>query len=132
MSQAEINLLTVFRRIAEALDALPIEELRRLSDPNCIVEIRTVRRRPKDEPSLFPAGASVDSVIDEISKLATRQEAQALLDSRYPTKKILELIGRKLDIPIVKQDKAETLRDKIIEATVGARIRSQAIQGTST
>ena len=54
-----------------------------------------------------------------------------MLDDKYPSKKVLEVIARKLDIPITRQDKIEDLRDKIVEATVGAKIRSQAIQGTT-
>jgi hypothetical protein len=62
--------------------------------------------------------------------MASRQEAQAFLDARYSSKKAMEMIARRLDLPIVRQDKVEDLRDKVVEATVGARIRSQAIQGT--
>lgn len=130
MSQAEINILTVFRRLSNALDSLSVDELKRLSDPQYSVEIRAVRRRSKDEPTAVPTDTNVEDVIKEITALGSRQDAQALLDSRYSTRKALEPIARKLDIPIVKSDKVEVLRDKIIEATVGARIRSQAIQGT--
>lgn len=131
MSQAEINLLIVFRRLAEALDSLSEDELKKLSDPQYVVDIKAVRRRTKDEPSLLPADTSAEDAIAQITALPTRQEAQVLLDKKYPSKKALELIARKLDIPIIRQDKVEDLRDKIVEATVGARIRSQAIQGTT-
>lgn len=130
MSQTEINIFTVFRRLSEALESLSTDEIKRLSDPQYSVEVRAVRRRTKDESSSTPTDTSVEEVIKEITALASRQDAQALLDSRYPSRKTLEPIARRLDIPIVKQDKVEVLRDKIIEATVGARIRSQAIQGT--
>lgn len=132
MAQEALNILTVFKRIYEALSSLPEEELRKLSDPLYSIEVRAVRRRSKDEPSLFPSEVDIEEVIKEISALATRQEAQTILDEKYGTRKLLEPIARRLDIPIVKQDKVEALRDKVIEATVGARIRSQAIQGTGT
>lgn len=130
MSQAEINLRIAFRRITEALDSLSEEELRRLSDPQYSVEIRAIRRRIKDESSILPPDISVEDAIAQITALPSRQDAQTLLDKKFSSKKTLEVIARKLDIPIVRQDKVEDLRDKIIEATVGARIRSQAIQGT--
>lgn len=131
MSQAEINLLIVFRRLTEALDALSEEELKKLSDPQYTVEIKAIRRRTKDDPNLFPPDASAEDAITQITSLPSRQDAQALLDSKFSSKKALEMIARKLDIPIIRQDKVEDLRDKIVEATVGARIRSQAIQGTT-
>lgn len=132
MSQAEINILTVFRRLSNALDSLSADELKRLSDPQYSVEIRAIRRRSKDETTSISTDTNVEDVINEITALGSRQDAQAVLDSRYSTRKSLEPIARRLDIPIAKQDKVEVLRDKIIEATVGARIRSQAIQGTGT
>ena len=131
MSQAEINLLIVFRRLTEALDALSEDELKKLSDPQYSVEIKVTRQRTKDNSSLLPLDTSAEDAIAQITSLPTRQDAQALLDSKFPTKKALEKIARKLDIPIVRQDRIEDLRDKIVEATVGSRIRSQAIQGTA-
>jgi hypothetical protein len=131
MTQAEITLLIVFRRLTEALDALSEDELKKLSDPQYAVEIKAVRRRAKDELNLLPADTLAEDAIAQITSLPSRQEAQALLDSRFPSKKALEIIARKLDIPIIRQDKVEDLRDKIVEATVGAKIRSQAIQGTT-
>lgn len=132
MSQEEINIITVFRRLSNALDSLSADELKRLSDPQYSVEIRAIRRRLKDETTSISTNTNVEDAINEITALGSRQDAQALLDSRYSTRKSLEPIARRLDIPIAKQDKVEVLRDKIIEATVGARIRSQAIQGTGT
>ena len=129
MSQAEVDLRMAFKRIAEALDSLSDEELRKLSDSQYSVEIRATRRRTKDDPSFLPSDISAEDAITQITALPSRQEAQALLDTKFPSKKALEMIARKLDIPIIRQDKVEDLRDKIVEATVGARIRSQAIQG---
>lgn len=131
MSQAEINVLIVFRRLTEALDALSEDELKKLSDPQFSVEIKAVRRRSKEETGLLVPDNSAEEAIAQLAAQANRQDAQALLDERYPSKKALELIARRLDIPIIRQDKVEDLRDKIVEATVGARIRSQAIQGTA-
>lgn len=131
MSQAEIKILVVFRRLTEALDALSEDELKKLSDPQYVVEVKAIRRRTRDEPGLLPPDTTAEDAIAQITSLPSRQDAQALLDSKFSSKKALELIARKLDIPIIRQDKVEDLRDKIVEATVGARIRSQAIQGTT-
>lgn len=130
MSQAEMNIITIFRRIAEAVDALSEEEIKRLSDPLYEVEVRVIRRRSKDEIVAPQEPMNVEGIIRDLTASTTRQDAQSLLDSKYSSKKQLELIARRLDIPIIRQDKVEFLRDKIIEATVGARLRSQAIQGT--
>jgi hypothetical protein len=130
MAQAEINVITIFRRLAEAIDALTEDEIKRLSDPQYDVEVRAVRRRPKEDTLDATLKVDADEVIRTITGKATRLEAQSFLDSNFSNKKMLEQIARRLDIPIIRQDKVEVLRDKIIEATVGAKMRSQAIQGT--
>lgn len=131
MSQAEISLRTVFRRLTEALNSLSEDELKKLSDPQFAVEIKVVRRRSKDEQGPLVSDISAEEAIKKLVVQVSRQDAQALLEEQYSSKKALELIARKLDIPITRQDKVDDLRDKIVEATVGARIRSQAIQGTA-
>ncbi|QKO21099.1 hypothetical protein [Rhodoferax sp. BAB1] len=131
MNKTENNILLVFKRLTEALGALSEDELKKLSDPQYSVELKVIRRRAKDEPSHLSLDTSAEEAIAQITALSNRQDAQALLDSKFSSKKALEMIARKLDIPIIRQDKVEDLRDKIVEATVGARIRSQAIQGTT-
>jgi len=69
------------------------------------------------------------SLTQPYTDLENREEAQRFLEANYFSRKALEPIARNLDIPILKQDKVEVLLDKIIEAKVGARIRSQTIQG---
>ena len=123
------TLITVFKRILEALNALSEDEVRRLDDFQYAVEIKIARRRSKDKPLVEPLNANLMDTINEITALSSRSDAQAFLDERFPTKKTLEVIARGLDIPIIKKDKVEDIRNKIVEATVGARISSQAIQG---
>jgi hypothetical protein len=131
MSQLKTNALVVLRRLVEALDSLSEEELKKMSDPQYSIEFKAIRRRSKDESKLHFTDANAEEAITQLSMFSSRQDAQVMLDDKYPSKKVLEVIARKLDIPITRQDKIEDLRDKIVEATVGAKIRSQAIQGTT-
>lgn len=131
MNQRETNTLIIFRRITEVIGNLSEDELRKLADPQYAVEIKSIRRRAKDDVNPLLPDTSAEDVIAQIISLPSRQDAQTFLDSKFSSKKALEIIARKLDIPIIRQDKVEDLRDKIVEATVGARIRSQAIQGTT-
>ncbi len=132
MIKTEKDLVAVIRRLAEALESLSGEDLSKLCDPAYTLEIKATRRRSKDAPPVGHSAVSVEQILDQLASVSTRDEAQSLLDLSALSKKQLEPIARKLDIPIVKIDKAEALRDKIVEATVGARIRSQTIQGTRT
>ena len=63
MSQAGTNIKTTFRRIAEAVDALSEDEIKRLSDPQYEFEIRAVRHRSKDELAVPQEPINVDEII---------------------------------------------------------------------
>jgi replicative DNA helicase len=130
MSASSSLAATALRRLASALEQMSNEELARLNDPGTEIEIKVTRRRSKDE---ITTKASFD-IADTVTKLtgaASRSDASKFLDENFGTKKALEQVARHLDVVVSKQDKAETLRDKIIEATVGARLRSEAIQGVT-
>lgn len=129
MSQADINTIIAFRRIAEAIDALAEEDVGKLSDPNFLIGIKITRNKTKNNLIQSIDQEDLDLAIKKLIGYETREEASMFLLNNYPTRKLLEPIARKLDIPIIKQDKIEILREKIVEATVGAKIRSQAIQG---
>lgn len=72
----------------------------------------------------------VEEIIGGLNEANDRDIALDLLSSM--NKKSLELVARALDIAIQRTDKVDTLRKKIVESTVGARLRSFAIQGTQT
>lgn len=76
------------------------------------------------------SSVDVDYIIHEFPKMKTRKEGEEYLLSRKLKRLDLEIILRKLDIPFQKKDSIEKLRDKIIEGTIGFRLRSQAIQGS--
>lgn len=59
----------------------------------------------------------------------TRDEAMVILTGEGVTKAVLEKLARQLDLPVLRSDSGDRLRQKIIEAIVGYRINSEAIQG---
>lgn len=130
MSRSSFMAAAALRRLAEVVERMSDDEISRLSDSNCDIEIKVVRRRSREEAS--PASMdNLNDVITKLTMLSSREEASQYLDATFSTKKALDQIARHLDVPVPKQDKVETIRDKIIEATVGARLRSEAIKGTS-
>ncbi|MFX3645935.1 MAG: hypothetical protein ACE3K2_15175 [Paenibacillus sp.] len=72
-------------------------------------------------------------LIDAVNKLNEfndRNGAEEFLLQKNITKNDLSKISSMLDIYVNKSDAKEKIIDKIIESTVGARIRSQAIKDT--
>lgn len=128
MSTSSFLAASALRRIAAAVERMSDEELLRLNEPGTEIEIKVLRRRVKDERAT-EAQPDLPDIVAKLTASASRADASSFLDKGFETKKALEQIARHLDVAVLKQDKAETLRDKIIEATVGARLRSEAIQG---
>jgi len=129
MKTQKLKFFGALRLLVDAVERLSEEDISKIGDESYSIEIRLVRKRTKDESiSLIPV-TDLANIIEKLTAFANRNEAQQFLYTNFSTRKAIEPIARKLDIPISKQDKVETLRDKVIEATVGARVRSQAIQG---
>lgn len=129
MNSQELKFSSTLRRLVDVLERLSEDDISKLGDESYSIEIRLTRKRNKEETISPIQETDMANVIEKLAGFANREEAQHFLSANFPTRKSVELIARKLDIPISKQDKVETLRDKVIEATVGARVRSQAIQG---
>lgn len=130
MSTSSFLLASALRRLAATLERMSDEELARFNEPGTEIEIKILRRRLRDE--LIPESApDLADIVAKLTGAASRSDASKFLEDSFGTKKALERIARHLDVLVSKQDKAETLREKIIEATVGARLRSEAIQGSS-
>lgn len=116
------------RRLVDAVELLSEEDFSKLGDESYNIEIRLTRKRNKEVATEPTQEVDLAHIVEKLTNLSSREEAQQFLDANFSSRKSVETIARKLDIPISKQDKVESLRDKVIEATVGARIRSMAIQ----
>jgi hypothetical protein len=123
-----IEVSTALRRLFSALEKLSSDDMAKLADPAFEVEVKFTRRRSKESSEELLA-IDLNKLVEDLSEFPSRNEASSFLSQAAPTKKILEKIARHLDIPIFKQDNADTMREKIIEATAGARLRSEAIKG---
>ncbi|MDH2918173.1 MAG: hypothetical protein PXX73_03115 [Sideroxydans sp.] len=129
MNQQKQKFADAFRNIANAIEKLSEDDISKLSDESFSIEIRLIRKKNKVENLLPIEQPELGGIIKTLADFSSRNEALQFLNANFPTRKSVDQIARKLDIAISKQDKVETLREKVIEATVGARIRSQAIQG---
>jgi hypothetical protein len=71
----------------------------------------------------------IDLIIAELYKMNNRSEGENYLLSKCTNRVDWERITKKLDVPFQRKDNIDKLKNKIIERTIGFRLRSQAIQG---
>ena len=74
------------------------------------------------------ASASLMNLEEKLPKTHSRNEAEELLKDFKKTD--LQKLAKALDIPIQSRDNISKIKEKIIESTIGFKLRSQAIQNS--
>ncbi len=141
MKDKKAILLETMSKAIDLVDALSEEELNKIAKGLSRIVIRIDRINKEDVPPRQPKvrasahSTSFDTETDAVAKslqiLQTREEGIKLLGDACPTKSKLSALARHLDLHVLKEDDSDVIRDKIIEATIGFRLRSSAVLGTS-
>ena len=66
---------------------------------------------------------------ESFANFETREQLEAHLEEAYPSKHEIAAVARVLKAPVTKADNYESLLNKIVDATVGYRLRSETIRG---
>ncbi len=121
------DILKILNRLSEIIANLPNENIQKFLDGT--YEIKFVKAKNTSEHNEYIPSFNANEIIDKLKNLDSRENAKTYLGEQgIVSKKDLEVLARQLDIPIVKTNKVDDLKTKIIEFTVGAKLRSQTIQ----
>ncbi|RXF73480.1 hypothetical protein [Hansschlegelia zhihuaiae] len=71
----------------------------------------------------------LDQIIERFRAYETRDDLKLYINKTVERKAELESIARRLRLPMTKSDDVEVLVEKIIDATIGYKLRSRAIRG---
>lgn len=85
-------------------------------------------KKPKKEAGI-PSKTALRQVLEDLHAASDRETGFVRLDQEVATKAALEALARLADLPVQRRDTVDDLRQKIIEATIGYRLRSKAVQG---
>ncbi len=90
--------------------------------------------KPKKDLSSY---ADVDSTVikkicAELEQANSREDGLSILERHLKNKKELDLFAKSIDLAVMRSDKIDTIKNNIVDVTVGARLRSEAIQGKKT
>lgn len=124
-SRAVVRALAIFLRNLSDDDILALEH----NDARIVVE-RTAPRSRKRPPR--PTDGDVRATREQLQLAASREEALAVLLDRAPLRAELRALAADMDLPVPKSDTVERLRNRIVEATIGFRLRSQAIRSVDS
>lgn len=123
------NLLVAVNKMVSKLTD---EEIKILESGRFEISLRATKRSISREGkvSICEFDKSIVDVINKELDLAkSREEGLKIIDSHIKNRKELEVFAKEIDVAVRRSDKVDVIKDNIVDATVGARIRSGAIQG---
>lgn len=126
------QVVSLLREFASQIQAMEDSEVERVLLGECRLEIRPIQKKPNGRGSRTRCS---DEAFGRLQKALqdsnTREHARELIDGSLHTRAELARFARLLDIPVPKSTSSEQLRDRLVEGTVGYRIRSAAIRGNA-
>lgn len=139
MDQRKI-LATFLRSLAEAIEHGSASDLESLLEGQMGLTISgelfksssrhpRVRAFPSSKKDTESSRTKLSDLMDRLRRLESRDEGLDLLKTAQLAKKELEQLARLMDLPVSRDDDAERIRQRIIAASIGARLNSRAIRG---
>jgi hypothetical protein len=112
------------------LQSLSPEQIEDLAVGRC--RIALVKRQASREVRASPSKPSVDfdQLRVNLTGVESREAGQEYLDEQNLSRADLQALARVLDIPVRKGDNMYAIKESIVEATIGYRLRSDAIRGS--
>ncbi|CAI2300393.1 hypothetical protein [Vibrio parahaemolyticus] len=119
----------ILQKLMIEVSTLSDSDLMKIADGTHDLSIKITRKKLSNNENNSISSERLDNLINELKNCESRESGINLLTENFKNKKELEYFAKKLDIMILKQDRIYVIKDKIIEATIGALLRSNAIQG---
>lgn len=115
--------------LAELTKALKSANVRALSELHAKV-VSKAKGASRQQEAEKKASREIDEkTARRFSEFSSRETLYEHLEREYPEKLAIANLARSISVPVTKADTYESLSDKIVDATVGYRLRSKAIRG---
>ena len=126
------QIVSLLRQFATQIQAMDDDEIQRILDGDLKMEIRAPQSTGKRvRKATRCSDADLHELQNSLGRTRTRERAMELINAKLQSKADLTRFARVIDIPVPKEASSGILRDRLVEATVGYRIRSAAVRGKS-
>lgn len=126
---------SILDTISDKLSKLSKNEIQLLINGDADIDILIVRKdvksknlRVNDKLGLEKLD-TFSKVISRLGEAVSRDAGIIILEEIIPLKNDLESFAKHIDVVVSKSDRVENIKNKIVDATIGAKLRSGAIQG---
>jgi len=117
--------------VADFLQGLSESEISDLLRGQVELAILPVDAEKKRKKATSASDAEMQETLEKLYSAQMREAGFKILEKHHPTKNDLEALARYADLPVRHRDKISDLKERIVESTIGYRLRSQAIQGNA-
>ncbi|RLC21944.1 MAG: hypothetical protein DRI57_01135 [Deltaproteobacteria bacterium] len=125
-SEYNIDFSKLLQRLANEIKKLSHSDLKRVADGKADIVLQVVKKKQTHSKSV--SEPDIEKIGQNIEGMTSREEGMSYLEAHVSTKNKLKLLAKHLEIPIRRTDKRDQIIEKIIESTIGYRLRSAAIQ----
>jgi hypothetical protein len=131
MDEVKKTVVNLLRDIAAKVQALTESEWEdmRAGRLRFTIAAERVAAKPRSRSVPSLTSSDVEDVATRLRQMSDRDAGRSLLREMLPAKESLLRLARYLDLPVNSKETVERLQDRILEGTIGFRLRSQAIQG---
>jgi hypothetical protein len=123
-------LVLIFKQISSLIGRLSDDEIDDILSGKLIFALKEKGGKGKKNKRSIDE-EKIEEFISKLRSMNERENGIALLETEGVDKYFLKRLARNIDISTSDRDNIETLVERIIEATIGYRLRSKAIQGHS-
>jgi len=130
MKNKRSELANILRQLADYIDRQPDQDLDPIFERAAML-MHTAGSQKKSQAFEKREGSPPDvkEIAARLRRLPSRDAGEELLQSEFPSRRSLETLARLLQLPVQRDDTVQRLRAKIVENTIGSRLRADAIQG---
>jgi hypothetical protein len=113
--------------IACEIDKLSLSELEKLESGEYNLSLKVTKNKVSKGNVELPK-INIEKLHSELKECADRESGHVLLKKYLKNRKQLEVFAKGIDVFVMKQDKVDKIRERIVEGVIGATLRSNAIQ----
>ncbi len=130
MKKVKNNISKIFNILAKELQKFSDEELADILSGKAKIKVDIINNSSTSKKAIVH-DMDYQKIKSDLNLFQNREKGLEYLNLQCKTKKELTTLAKIIDIHVQKTDKTDQLREKIIESTIGFRLRSAAIQNNS-
>jgi len=115
--------------LVNQIDRLSEADILKIDEGNHELTLKLTKKKYASKSAKELSINQKRDLLKRIQECQSREDGRVILSRTLKNKTELEQFAKFLDVLFLKQDKVDQIRDKIVDATVGAVLRSNAIQG---